>query len=417
MKLHISPESSLIDEKIDWYVDELTPYTEVIMRAVDVGADLESSAVFVADREGKVDPSQQKPISGSYDWVDAMGLIWTMVPRDAANQSMNRMNFQELPQTVVLTAQQKDKPDASQTIKRSWLKVGVTRNLINEDGLHGVLFMPAGEGHFPGIMILTGSGGGANERTAALWADHGYAAFALAYFAYEGRPDYLIDIPLEYFEKGFQWMAKNPRIDGNRLAVSGASRGGELSLLLGSTFSVIKAVIAYVPSSVCWAGFGGEHAELKASWTFRGKDVAYVHEGEEIDLKTIYGDNPIPLTPGFLKSMESEDEVEASTIPVEKINGAVMLISGEDDQMWPSTLFSNRVMDRLKKFNFAHPHVHLSYPQAGHAISIPYAPLSPTAIIHPVDQQLYALGGKPEYQAHANLDSWAKAQSFLKSNL
>jgi dienelactone hydrolase len=381
MNLHLLPKLSLIDEKVEWFVDGLTPGMEVTIHAKDVEANLESSAFFVADREGKVDPAQQKPVHGSYDWVDPMGLIWTMAPRDPGNQSMNRLGFQEMPQHVIFIAQQKDKPDASQTIQRSWLKEGVARIPVHEEGLHGVLFMPTGIGPFPGIMILTGSGGGANERTAALWANHGYAAFALAYFAYEGCPDYLIEIPLEYFEKGFQWLAKNPRVDGSRLAVSGGSRGGELSLLLGATFPMIKAVIAYVPSSVTWGGFGGENADLKASWTYQGKDLVFIKGGEEIDTKAIYGNNPIPLTPGFLKCMELEDEVEASTIPVEKIQGAVMLISGEDDQMWPSTLFSNRVMDRLKKFNFPHPYEHLSYPQAGHAISIPYIPLSPRLFI------------------------------------
>ncbi len=417
MKLHLTPNSSLIDEKVEWFVEGLNPGMEVIIQAVNVDARLESSAVFVADGSGKVDPARQKPIRGSYDWVDPMGLFWTMAPKDPGNQAMNRVSFRELPEHIVFTARQNDKPDISQTIQRSWLNAGVTRIEVDEEGLHGVLFMPPGKGPFPGIMIVTGSGGGANERSAALWANHGYAAFALAYFAYEGCPDYLVEIPLEYFEKGFQWLAKNPRIDGNRLAVSGGSRGGELSLVLGATFPMIKAVIAYVPSSVVWAGFGGEKAGLKASWTYQGKDLTFIKEGEEIDLKAIYGDNPIPLTPGFLESMELVDEVEASTIPVEKIQGAILLISGEDDQMWPSTLFSNRVMDRLAKFSFPHPYEHLSYPQAGHGISMPFIPLSPPAIIHPVDQGLFAIGGKPEQQAHANEDSWKKALAFLKSNL
>ncbi len=417
MNLHLSPDSSLIDEKIEWFVDGLTPGSEVTIEVEDIEAELESSATFIADTDGNVDPARQKPLHGSYDWVDPMGLIWTLAPKDPGNQGMNRMSFQELPEHVIFTVHQKDKPDISQTIQRSWLNAGVIHKPVDEEGLHGVLFIPPGEGPFPGIMIVTGSGGGANEPSAALWANHGYAAFALAYFAYEGCPDYLVEIPLEYFEKGFRWMAKNPRIDRNRLVVSGKSRGGELSLLLGSTFPMIKAVIAYVPSSVVWGGFGGENAGLKASWTYQGKDVTFIHEGEDVDFIAIYGNNPIPLTPGFLKSMELEDEVEASTIPVEKINGAVMLISGEDDQMWPSTLFSNRVMDRLTKFKFPHPFVHLQYPQAGHGISNPYIPLSPTAIIHPVDQGLYAIGGQPEQQAYANEDSWKKALDFLKSNL
>ncbi len=417
MKVHLTPTTTLIDEKIEWYIDDLVPATEVSVSVKDTQAELEASAVFIADSAGKVDPARQKPVSGSYDWVHPMGLFWSMAPKDRTDQSMIRLNFHEKPHQLELLAQQAGGTEVSTSFQRAWLKAGVTRTPIEEAGLHGVLFMPPGAGPFPAIMILTGSGGGVNERSAALWANHGFAAFALAYFAYAGCPDYLIEIPLEYFEKGFQWLVKDARVDSNRLAVSGGSRGGELSLVLGATFPMIKAVVAYVPSSVCWAGFGGENAELKASWTYKGKGLRYVKETDEVDLKAIYGNNPIPLTLGFLKCMEDEDEVEAATIPVEKIQGAILMISGEDDQMWPSTLFSNRVMDRLKSRGFTHPYEHLSYPQAGHAISPPYAPLSPSAMIHPVDLWLYDLGGKPEHQAHANEDSWKKAVAFLKSNL
>jgi dienelactone hydrolase len=69
-------------------------------------------------------------------------------------------------------------------------------------------------------------------------------------------PDDLIDIPLEYFEIGIGWMGRQPKVQGDRLGVIGGSRGGELVLLLGSTFKQIKAVVAFVPSGVVWRGFG-----------------------------------------------------------------------------------------------------------------------------------------------------------------
>jgi dienelactone hydrolase len=102
---------------------------------------------------------------------------------------------------------------------------------------------------------------------------------------------------------------------------------------------------------------------------------------------------------------------------VEKINGAVLLVSGEDDQMWPSTYFSNLVMERLERNSFPHPYQHLSYPGAGPASMAPYGPLPPSHSLHPVDHQDYAYGGNPKDQAFATEDSWRRVLEFFKTNL
>ena len=60
MDIHLSPKSSLIDEKVEWFVDGLTPGKAVTIQALDVEADLESSADFKADKDGKVDPAAPK---------------------------------------------------------------------------------------------------------------------------------------------------------------------------------------------------------------------------------------------------------------------------------------------------------------------------------------------------------------------
>src|SRR5690606_20354069 len=98
-----------------------------------------------------------------------------------------------------------------------------------------------------------------------------------AYFNYEALPKYLIEIPLEYFETAIAWLQAQPQIDGERIAVGGGSRGGELSLLLGATFPQLKAVVANVPSGLAWGGFSPDPADAnKPAWTFRGKPVAFM---------------------------------------------------------------------------------------------------------------------------------------------
>jgi dienelactone hydrolase len=228
----------------------------------------------------------------------------------------------------------------------------------------------------------------------------------------------LLEIELEYFEKGFQWLAAQPQVDGQRLGVTGGSRGGELSLLLGSLFPQIKAVVAYVPSGYCWGGLGNEGSLPLPAWTYRGEGLPFVLHEEQDDWETRYGpDEAIPLTPEFLAAVEKAESLEEATIKVENTNGAILLISGDEDAMWPSAIFARQVMQRLEEKGFTHPYKHLEYAGAGHGILMPYIPLAPADIVHPVDGGLYALGGTPRPMAHAIEDSWQGMLAFLEENL
>ena len=57
--------------------------------------------------------------------------------------------------------------------------------------------------------------------------------------------------------------------------------------------------------------------------------------------------------------------MERATIPVEKIQGPVLLVSGSDDQVWPSSALADIAMRRLEAHDFAFPFKHLRYEGAG----------------------------------------------------
>lgn len=419
-RLTITPATLLFDQPFHLTLSGLNPQQTVTLHAAR--GNWHSQATFTADANGIIDLVAHAPISGDYSGVDPMGLIWSMRYADPATLRFSDMWGDSLdPAPTHFRAETDGKTIAEGQVIREFLAEGVTRTEVRDDGLRGVLFEPADNSPHPAIIMLSGSGGGLNEHRAALFAAHGYAALALAYFNYEDLPKVLIEIPLEYFETAIRWLQTRPSINPDRIAVTGNSRGGELSLLLGATFPEVKAVIAYVPSGHVWAGIGTPEDNGKAAWTYRGKPVTHIPQAEGLRVRSLSMpsslDDPIPLAPIFLASLETTPNTSAMTIPVEKTNGAVLLISGEDDQMWTSTLFSEMVIERLRERQFPYPFEHLHYPDAGHLILSPYLPTTVTASGHPLRKAYFAYGGTPRGGAFANADSWTKVFRFLDENL
>jgi dienelactone hydrolase len=123
--------------------------------------------------------------------------------------------------------------------------------------------------------------------------------------------------------------------------------------------------------------------------------------------------SPIKGTPRVLNAMRDLYAMERATIPVERIKGPVLMVSGRDDQLWPSFDLVEIARRRLEEHNHPWPFEHISYPDAGHAIAPPYAPTTATTIVHPVNRRTYALGGTPKGQIEANAAYWRRTLDFL----
>ncbi len=395
-----------------------------IRSTVAAGGIWQAEATFEADSSGIIDLGKHAPVSGSYTDTDAMGLVWSATLCDTPQDTASSVSDPVAPIHITFDALANGHVIATATAERQALADGVRREVVRDNGLFGTLFIPDSAGPHPAVTIVSGSGGGLFEPLAALYAAHGYAGFALAYFNYEALPKALTNIPLEYFETGIEYLQARDDIDDERLAITGGSRGGELSLLLGSQFPQFKTVIAMVPSGLVWGGFGGPPEDgVQPAWLRHGEAVPFMDgeaDPDDYSYTQAYRERGqgIPGTPGFVKRMEKDAErVRKATIPVERIQGPVLMISGEDDQMWPSTRLAEVSMQRLRDHDFVYPYEHVSYPGAGHTIGVPYFPTTVVESKHPVNGVLYAFGGDPRSNMIAAVDSWQKALGFLGQHL
>ncbi len=408
-RLNITPLSARVDEQLTIVLEGLPASSRVAIcaRLRDQGGrEWRSEGVFTADASGGVDLATQGPESGTYGGADSMGLLWSMEtdpPAVAFTTSLDRA-------LVYFTASVEGEVVATSALEWRAVDPGVSRVPVRDDGLIATLFLPASAPPHPVVITLGGSGGGLSESAAALFASHGIAGFALAYFGVEHLPKGLKHFPIEYFATALQWLRKRPDIRSGAIAVSGVSRGGELALLLGSMYPEIKAVLGWVPSGLVHGGFPRDGDGSFSAWSYQGADLPFV--GVD-DAAIGMGDTPIRYTPGFVAALRDVSAVEAATIPVERINGPVLLLSGADDQMWPSSLLSEIAMRRLRERGHDFKDEHISYEGAGHLISRPYLPCTTTRVFHPVLGIDLACGGSAAAYAHANADSWKRALDFL----
>jgi dienelactone hydrolase len=329
------------------------------------------------------------------------------------------------PWLVHLEATSADGTRAEFTFERRVAGPGVTRHPVRTEGIVGTLFLPPGDGPHPAVIVLNGGGGGIDEYRGAILASHGYAALNLGYFAMEGLPRGLVNIPLEYFENAIRWMRAQPWLRNHFLAVWGESRGGELALLLGATFTEINAVIAWVPSGVTFWALGlAEPGDTRprAAWTFRGKPLPYLQENNASvePSPAVEPGRPVAFAPVYLSHLRDTRAVERATIAVEKTRGPILLVSGADDQMWPSSALADIAMRRLETHHHPYPFRHLKYEGAGHLILVPGGPRTTRTLrlqVEGMADPLLSMGGTPKADAEAGVDAWRSLLEFLEAGI
>jgi len=402
-RLYITPLDGLLDERRQIVVDGLAPGAEVTLTSqTRRGGDQfwRSSATFVADAQGRIELERDAPVAGEYTGVSGMGLLWSQ----RAEQSLTAAVFPNAVMAPLLTRIEVQGSDQALQLVQRLAGAGVTRHEVREDGLVGTLFLPAGPGPHPAVMILNGSGGGINEARAALYASRGYSALALGYFKAPGLSDYISNTPLEYFQRGLTWMHRELAPADGFIALSGQSRGGELVLLLGSLFpDLVAAVIGYVPSALV---HGGQAAADPAvgrdgpAWLYHGQPLVHLWNDNR-HASWAARDAGLRNAVSMNTALQDEDAVERARITVEHIRGPVLLLTAGDDAAWPSSRFGQMVTERLVRFAHPWPVEQWDFPLAGHSILLPYIPTT------------YSDDGQPEANAQANEQSWQAVVAFL----
>ena len=251
-------------------------------------------------------------------------------------------------------------------IADSILFSGVKARTINENGIQANYFVKTNTKRSTSIVLI--GGGQWGDYWGQQFANRGNSGLSLPYTQREGLPKLPEEINLEYFEKALAWLKKQPEVDPNKIIVMGASRNAELALLLASVFPrSISGVVAYAPSAVSWSNtvLPYNSNELKSSWKYKGLDIPYVPM-DKISGNQLNSNNMLEY---WNKGLQKADFIRQAAIKVEKINGPILLFSGKDDQVWPSSIMADMIEKRLETNTFEHSFQNIKYENAGHLIS------------------------------------------------
>ena len=243
---------------------------------------------------------------------------------------------------------------------------GVARTDIRNDGLYAQLYTPKNAtGRLPAVILIDGSSPGLDGVSvlAAAYAREGVAALALAYFGETGLPPALTNIRLEYFDTVLATLKARTDIDPGRIGVLGVSRGSEAAFLLAARNPDIRAIVAVGPSAVVWQGYDPATPEATVpAWTANGQAVPFLMADA-----SLY-DPSGPQAPMFVSALDKLGARADVLLPVETINGPLLLMAGQDDQIWPSAAMAQSIEARLLKSGFPHDVESIVFAGAGHAV-------------------------------------------------
>jgi dienelactone hydrolase len=189
----------------------------------------------------------------------------------------------------------------------------VTFDAGDGKALHGFFYLPAGDGPFPAVLWNHGSEKlpGWQPELAAFYTSHGYAFFiphrrgqgkssdAGPYIMDEqpSGPRWVLDranaekevVALHEqaakdVDAALAWLKTQPKIDPQRIVMSGVSFGGIQTMLAAERGQGVRAFVAFAPGAMSWAQIGALAERMQHAAEHAQGPVLVVQAKNDFDL-------------------------------------------------------------------------------------------------------------------------------------
>ena len=434
MRLRLAAPAGLVDESLDAVVTGLAAGERVELSAETrdaAGVVWRSVGRFAADARGSASTRTGASRGGTYAGADRGGLSWSMarvgeaavprVPPDPpATQVFTGAQYAgAAPVSIRVRARSASGADAEASAERWFGGPAVSEAPVRDGGLRGRTFTPAGPPR-AAVLAIGGSSGGIVERQARLLAARGHAVFALAYCGYEDRPAHPRDIDIEYFEDALSWF--RARTAPLPLALLATSYGTQPAVVAAASAPEhVDALILLVPSHVLNMGLGENFAVSGCFLRRRGRPLPHLTVEFDIGERVAAAQrdgvrDDIALSDHYLAAWRAAADDRRVHLPIEALRAPVLLVSGRDDALWPSSYAADRLAERLRDAGHRWPVWHVRQSGGHLAIDVPGHASWPCGLGEwnaAVPHVSFPLGGEPASNGRAQFRTWRAVRAFL----
>ena len=416
--LHVTPKVALYDAPVHVVVDGLKPDALITLKLSTTdakGHKWQSQATYHSNLDGELDLSSSAPLKGSYHGVQSMGLFWSMRPSDGKKleypiPTPKTSKKNKTSGTLyTLMAIEHGHEIGKATLVRRAIAPNVDVRRIRRSGFYADLYYPkryaSGKEKHPAVIALGGAEGGirAADQFGAWLSSHGFVVLSLAWYHFGTLPKKMVNVPVNMINKRLNNLAKQPFVDPRKIGIIGGSWGGILSLFAASHMSRIHAVVSWLGGPIVGPGLergvppAGYKSVEKSPFLYHGKPVGF----------TSY--------PSLMKFMKTGNWklIDSGLIPVWKIDGPILFVTGGDDKLEYSALQATWAMHQLRVHHKVQEAHVLFYRNAGHLIWPGYTPTTTRADFN----KYIPVGGTPRGYAKADSAVGPAVLHFLKSSL
>lgn len=242
-----------------------------------------------------------------------------------------------------------------------------------EHGFAGHLAEPDGGSEKAVIVIM----GGEQSllpgiKFAERFADYGITGLAVSLFGAEGLPEGITEVPLEMFIPAVNYLKNTKKIE--HISVYGQSMGPIFAVLAAQYIGGIENLIMVSPTHVPFEGTMPDKKTMtgRSIAAFEGKDIPFVPTDFTNKKVSKYYRHPgagyrvTGMWIAFYNAYQNKAAEKAAWLHLEKTNARILLIAGDEDEMWPAEYSVNALKAYLDELSYEKDVKVIVYPHGSH---------------------------------------------------